>query len=92
MEMTKTTTAIKARQNLGQLLEEAFYRGDEFIIERAGKPMAVLIPVQEFERWQKQRVKDLAIFDEIRAKAGNPAPTKVVKDVEEAISEIRKNA
>ena len=68
--MMKTTTAIKARQNLGQLLEEAFYQGDEFIIERAGKPMAVIVPVQEFKRWQEQREKDLGIFDEVRTQAG----------------------
>lgn len=92
MDMTKTTTAIKARQNLGQLLEKAFYRGDEFIIERAGKPMAVLIPVQEFERWQKQREKDFAVFDEVRAKASEAKPGQVDKDVEAALNEIRKNA
>lgn len=90
--MTKTTTAIKARKNLGQLLEEAFYRGDEFIIERAGKPMAVLIPVQEFERWRKQREKDFAVFDEVRAKAGKASGAKVEEDVDEAVTEIRKNA
>ncbi len=92
MDMTKTTTALKARQNLGQLLEEAFYRGDEFIIERAGKPMAVLIPVQEFERWQKQREKDFAVFDEVRAKAGEAKPNQVEKEVADALGEIRKNA
>ncbi|NIM47521.1 MAG: type II toxin-antitoxin system prevent-host-death family antitoxin [Candidatus Aenigmarchaeota archaeon] len=92
MEMTKTTTAIKARRNLGQLLEEAFYRGDEFIIERAGKPMAVLIPIQEFERWQKQREKDFALFDEVRAKAKKVKPEKIEKEVTEVLTKIRKNA
>lgn len=92
MKMTKTTTAIKARRNLGQLLEEAFYRGDEFIIERAGKPMAVLIPIQEFKRWQKQREKDFALFNEVRAKAKKTKPEKVEKEVTEALTKIRKNA
>lgn len=92
MEMTKTTTAIKARRNLGQLLEEAFYRGDEFIIERAGKPMAALIPIQEFERWQKQRKKDFALFDEVRTRAKKAKPKEVEKEVYEAITKIRKNA
>jgi prevent-host-death family protein len=92
MDMTKTTTAIKARQNLGQLLEEAFYRGDEFIIERAGKAMAVLVPIQEFRRWQKQRDRDFVLFDEVRAKAGKAKPEKVEREVEEALAEIRKNA
>lgn len=88
--MTKTTTAIKARRNLGQLLEEAFYKGDEFIIERAGKPMAALIPVQEFENWQRQREADFVLFDEIRTKA-KAKPEEVEKEVSQSISEIRKN-
>lgn len=90
--MTKTTTAIKARKNLGRLLEETFYRGDEFIIERAGKPMAVLISVQEFERWRKQREADFAVFDEVRAKAADAVPDKVEEEVGQALAEIRKNA
>lgn len=90
--MTKTTTAIKARKNLGQLLEGAYYRGDEFVIERAGKPMAVLIPIQEFRRWQEQREADFALFDEVRAKAKKTKPEKVEQDVAEAITKVRKNA
>lgn len=92
MDMTKTTTAIKARKNLGQLLEEAYYRGDEFVIERAGKPMAVLIPIQEFQKWQTQREADFALFDEVRAKAKKAKPEKVEQDVTQAITKVRKNA
>lgn len=88
--MTKTTTAIKARRNLGQLLEEAFYKGDEFIIERAGKPMAVLIPVQEFENWLRQREKDFGVLDEIKAQNRQKSPENIEKDVDEAIKEVRK--
>lgn len=50
----KTINALKARQNLGKLLEEVFYRDDQFIIERAGKPMAAVVPVWQLEAWQKQ--------------------------------------
>jgi prevent-host-death family protein len=87
-----TTTSINARKNLGQLLEQTFYLGDEFIIERAGKPMAVLISVQEYERWQKQRETDFAVFDEVRAEAADAAPDKVGREVDQALAEIRKNA
>lgn len=93
MRTTKTTTAINARQNLGQLLEEAFYRGDEFVIERAGKPMAALIPIQEFRRLQSQKEKDFAIFDKIRAKT-SIKNEDIEQNVAEAIKEVRerKNA
>jgi prevent-host-death family protein len=51
--MTKTITAMKARQSFGQLLEEVYYRGEQFVIERAGKPMAALIPLSQLEALQK---------------------------------------
>lgn len=88
--MTKKTSALEARKNLGRLLEEAYYRGDEFVIERAGKPMAALVPIQEFDRWRKQRESDFALFDEVRAKAGRSGAKKVERDVAEAVAEVRK--
>ncbi|MFH1151048.1 MAG: type II toxin-antitoxin system Phd/YefM family antitoxin [Actinomycetota bacterium] len=88
--MTKKTSALEARKNLGRLLEEAYYRGDEFVIERAGKPMAVLVPVQEYNRWRKQREDDFAIFDEVREKIGGAGSGKVERDVAEAVAEVRK--
>lgn len=89
MHMTKTTTAIKARQNLGQLLEEAYYRGDEFVIERAGKPMAALIPIQEFERIQEEREKAFAIFDKVRSKT-KASSEEIEAAVDEAVEAVRK--
>ena len=49
----KTINAGKARVNFGQMLDEVFYKGDYFIIERAGKPMAVVVPLSQLEAWQK---------------------------------------
>ncbi len=49
----KTLNALKARQNFGQMLEEVYYKGDQFIIERAGKPMAAVVPLWQLEELQK---------------------------------------
>ncbi len=46
---TKVIPAFKARQNFGQVLEEARYLGYRFVVERAGKPMAVVVGIQEWE-------------------------------------------
>ncbi len=48
--MTHTIAAIKARQNLGDLLNRVSLKHDEFIIERGGRPMAAVIPIETFER------------------------------------------
>ncbi len=47
--MTKVIPAFKARQNFGQILEEARYRGHRFLVERAGKPMAMVVGIEEWE-------------------------------------------
>lgn len=48
----KKINALKARQQLGTLLEEVFYRDAQYIVERAGKPMAAVIPIWQLEELQ----------------------------------------
>ena len=49
----KTINAGQARVNFGQMLDEVFYRGEHFIIERDGRPMAAVIPLSQLEALQK---------------------------------------
>jgi prevent-host-death family protein len=50
----KKINAMKARQNFGQMIEEVYYRGEQYIIERAGKPMAAIVPLSLLEEVQKK--------------------------------------
>jgi prevent-host-death family protein len=52
----KKISAMKARQQFGTLLEEIYYRGEVYIVERAGKPMAALIPLSDLEALPKRTV------------------------------------
>jgi len=88
-QLQKTINALKARQNLGQLLEEVFYKGDQFIIQRAGKSMAVVISPSEYEMYLKQRAEDMKAFDEIRKKNKGADLKEVKADVKEAIRAVR---
>ena len=49
----KTINAGKARVNFGRMLDEVFYWGEQFVIERDGRPMAAVIPLSQFEELQK---------------------------------------
>ena len=60
--MTKTVPAVKARQQLGTLLNEVTLEGTNVVIERDGKPVAVMVPVAEFESWQRKREAARARF------------------------------
>ena len=88
--MLKTINALKARRNLGQLLEEVFYKGDQFVIVRAGIAMAVVISPSEYEAYKKQREQDMKVFDEIRKKNKGAKLEEVEKDVQEAIEAVRR--
>ncbi|WP_458451125.1 type II toxin-antitoxin system Phd/YefM family antitoxin [Fibrobacter sp.] len=44
--MAKTVTAMEARQNFGNLLNQVSLSQEEIVIERAGKPLARLVNVE----------------------------------------------
>jgi prevent-host-death family protein len=48
--MTKTISTIDVRRNLGDLLNRVALRHDEYVIERKGKPLAVMLPVEKLEQ------------------------------------------
>jgi len=47
-----TITASQLRKSPGQFLDRVFYRGESFIVERAGKPMAVIGPINDMEAYE----------------------------------------
>jgi len=55
--VTKKLSALKVRQNLGRVLDEAYYQGQSVVVERAGKPMAVIVPINEFLTWQESKAQ-----------------------------------
>ena len=42
-----TVSTIEIRRRVGDILNRVALRGDEFLVERKGKPLAVLMPVEK---------------------------------------------
>jgi prevent-host-death family protein len=92
MDVVKKVNALKARRQLGQLLEEVYYRGDHYIIERAGKPMAAVVPVWQFEEWQQHRDQFFAMIDAVHARNAE-VPSEVLEhEIAEAVRAVRQHA
>ncbi|MDN5942745.1 MAG: type II toxin-antitoxin system Phd/YefM family antitoxin [Nitrospira sp.] len=51
--MIETVSTLEIRQRLGDLLNRVALRHDEFIIERKGKPLAAMVPVERLEQMQQ---------------------------------------
>jgi prevent-host-death family protein len=81
--MEKRVSAMQVRKNLGQLLEKAYYRGDTFIIQRAAKPMAVLIPIEQYEQWQLRREQFFALIDQVQERTC----LEPIEELEDVIAE-----
>jgi len=47
--MTKAVAAFEAKTHFGQLLDEVDRRGVRFLVRRRGRPVAIIMGIEEFE-------------------------------------------
>lgn len=87
--MIKKISAMKARQNLGQLLNEVSIRGDAYIIERAGKPLAALVDMERFRQLQEDQDSALQAVRNIWQKMRGADTREIQTAVKEAIRATR---
>lgn len=87
--MVRTVNALKVRKNLGQLLEEVYYKGDQYVIERAGRPMAAVVPVWQLKEWQERRARFFGMVAELRRKGKKLKPGVVEREVADAVRAVR---
>lgn len=90
--MVKKMNALKARKNLGQLLEEVYYKGDQYVIERAGKPMAAVVPVWQLEERRKRRERLFQTVEGVRERNKNVKPEVIEREVLQAVVATRAKA
>ena len=51
--MSERVSTLEVRQRLGDMLNRVALRHDEFVIERKGKPLAALVPVERLEQMRQ---------------------------------------
>jgi len=68
--MPQKVSTIDVRQRIGDMLNRIALRHDEFIIERKGKPLAALVPVERLE--QMRRFARRQALDFMEQQKGSP--------------------
>lgn len=53
--MISEVSAVKLRQNLGEMLSQVQYRNDSILINKDGKPVAALVDAALFARIRRMR-------------------------------------
>lgn len=86
--MTEKLTTLDIRQRLGDILNRVALRHDNFIIERKGKPLAAMVPVERLE--QMQRAARLHLLDTLSRRSGEPSQAEADRLADEAKHRTRK--
>lgn len=81
--------AREARAQFADLLGRVHYRGETVIVERSGRPMVAVIPVDLYERLIAEREARFAIIDRIHNRVPDLPEAEVDEDVAEAIAAVR---
>ena len=88
--MLKKISAMKVRQNLGQVMNEVSLRGDDYVVERAGRPLVAIIPMEKYGRLQR----DLEEFGEevkrFQQSVKDVDPRELDTAIEEAVLTAKK--
>jgi prevent-host-death family protein len=88
--MNKKISALKVRQNLGQVMNEVALRGDEYIVERAGKPLVAIIPIEKYRSLQGEVDRFFESLSEMGVHTKDESPSVMDDLINEAVKSYRK--
>ena len=88
--MIRETSAVTARQNLGDLLNHVQYRNDSVLITKDGKPVAALVDVVLFERIRRLRDEFIRLTDALGRTYQGVAPSAAQAEIDEAVRAARR--
>jgi prevent-host-death family protein len=79
-----------ARRRLGWLVKRVS-SGEHVIVERSGKPLAAIVPIQVYECWLRERERSFEAFDRMRRNLPDTefSEEEVEADTLAAVKEVR---
>lgn len=90
--MITETSAVNFRQNLGEMLNQVQYRHDSVIINKDGKPVAVLVDARLFERIRRMQERFDALCRRIETGFADVPEAEGMAEIELAIAAERAKA
>lgn len=86
--MERTIAAVDARRQFGKVLNEVMAKGDSYLVERHGEPVAAVVPIRLYEQWKRERD---AFFDRMEetAKRANMSEEEGMSLALEAVQAVR---
>jgi len=87
--MIKEISAVKFRQNLGEMINQVQYRGDSVVINKDGKPVAALVDGRLFARMRRMQARFDALCDRLAAGFSSTEEAQGMAEIEAAVCSQR---
>ena len=84
--MIKETSAVKFRQNPGEMLNQVECRHDSVLISKGGKPVAALVDARLFDRIRRMQARFDEICDRLEASFSDVPEDEGLAEIDEAVS------
>ena len=88
--MIREASAVKVRQNLGEMLNEVHYKHDSIVIDKDGQQVAALVDIGLFERIRAMEERFTRLTDGIRAALAPLDDAELEAVVDETVRDARK--
>lgn len=88
MQKTISTQSLKAR--VGEIVDAVRLRGDRYIIQRRGKPVAALVPLHVNDDQDQKRKELFALIRSVHEKNREIPEEKIQEAIEQASNEVRR--
>jgi prevent-host-death family protein len=80
----------EAREHFSDLLGSVYYTKEPVIVEKKGKPIAVVISPEQYEAFQKEEERLWRVVDQIRDRNVSNDPDELLRDVTAVVEDVRK--
>jgi len=87
--MIREASAMKVRNNLGELLNEVTYRHDSIVIQKSGKSVAAIVDIALFEKIRLMQREFDAMCQMLASRSQETEGDQLEQELQEAVKAAR---
>ncbi len=87
--MVRRTSARDARAHFADLLGSVYYSREPVIVERKGKPVAVVISPHQYELMKRELGRAWEAIEALQTRNAEQNPDEVLRDVTAVVEKVR---
>ena len=87
--LVRRISTEEAQQNILEIFRTVQSTEEAVIVEREGKPLAVVVSPEEYERIKRMRERAWETVDAIRERNADKTEEEIMRDVDEAVEAVR---